>query len=424
MGTRRHIALLLATLSSSCGGPTAAVWGYAPDVVVSPPQAVLVPGDTMCLTAIGPTHAIRWNSLNRGVATVDAFGTVRAVALGVALIVAAAGDSGTLADTATVAVDPPLRSLASAHHLLVGVAVDVNALHSDAQYRQKLASEYSSVTPEWVMKFGTIHPGPNQYSFDAADSLVSFALANGMAVHGHTLVWGDALPQWITRGTFTRDQLLQVLKEHIATVVGRYRGKVATWDVVNEVVDDTTLRNTLWLKVIGPAYIDSAFVWARRADPAAKLYLNETHAEGLNAKANTTLTLVQGLRARAIPIDGVGFQAHFTLTPPPPSAADLAANLARFVNAGFDVRVSEMDVRVADGAPVSALDQQAAVYRDMLDACLQVSPHCVAFTTWGFTDRHSWIPKFYPGFGRALPFDASYASKPAYTALLTRLQQP
>jgi endo-1,4-beta-xylanase len=424
LGTR-HFVWVLGALGAACSGPTAAIPGYAHQVVVAPPRATLVPGDTIRLAAIGPSHTINWNSLNRGVATVDSFGTVRAVALGVALIVAAGGDSGTSADTATVAVDPPLRSLAGAHHLQVGVAVDMNAFHSDALYRQKLAAEYSSVTPEWVMKFATIHPGPNRYSFDAADSLVSFALANGMAVHGHTLVWGEALPQWITGGTFTRDQLLQLLKDHIATVVGRYRGTVATWDVVNEVVDDTVpLRNTLWLKVIGPAYIDSAFVWAHRADPAAKLYLNETHAEGLNAKSNATLTLVQGLRARAVPIDGVGFQAHFTLTPPPPSAADLAANLARFVSAGFDVRVSEMDVRIADGASSSALDQQAAVYRDMLDACLQVSPHCVAFTTWGFTDRHSWIPKFYPGFGRALPFDASYGSKPAYTALLTRLQQP
>ncbi len=417
--------MILAVVGTACGGPTAAFPGYAHDVVVSPQRATLAPGDTFRLTATGPTRTITWTSLNGGVATVDSFGTVRAVTLGVALIVAAGGESGNLADTVTVAVDPPLRSLASAHHLLVGVAVDVNALHNDPLYRQKLASEYSSVTPEWVMKFSTIHPGPNQYAFDGADSLVSFAQANGMAVHGHTLVWGEALPSWITAGKFTRDQLLQVLRDHIATVVGRYRGKVATWDVVNEVVGDTTpLRNTLWLQVIGPAYIDSAFVWARRADPGAKLYLNETHAEGINAKSTATLTLVQGLRARGIPIDGVGFQAHFTLTPPPPTAADLAANLARFVNAGFDVRVSEMDVRIADAAQASALDQQAAVYHDMLDACLRESPHCVAFTTWGFTDRHSWIPKFYPGYGRALPFDDSYQSKPAYTALLTRLQQP
>ena len=128
LGTRPFVCVLGA-LAAACGGPTAAFPGYAPDVIVSPQRATLVPGSTIRLTAVGPTHAFNWISLNRGVATVDSFGTVRAVALGVALIVAAGGDSGKLADTATVAVDPPLRSLASVHHLLVGVAVDMNAFH-------------------------------------------------------------------------------------------------------------------------------------------------------------------------------------------------------------------------------------------------------------------------------------------------------
>jgi endo-1,4-beta-xylanase len=418
--------MVLGALGTACGGPPAPFPGYAPDVVVSPQRATLVPGETIHLTAVGPTRSIRWISLNRGVATVDSFGTVRAVALGVALIVAAGGDSGNLADTATVAVDPALRSLASARHFLVGAAVDMNAYRSDPLYRQKLAAEYNSVTPEGAMKFARIHPGPTQYTFTDADSIVSLALANGMAIHGHTLVWGEVLPEWVTAGTFTKAQLLQVLKDHITTVVGRYRGKIASWDVVNEVVDGSAapLRNSIWLQKIGPEYIDSAFVWANRADPGAKLFLNENRAEGVNPKSNALLTLVQGLRSRGIHIDGVGLQAHFILTPPPPTASDLQTNLARFANAGFDVRVSEMDVRLADTADAAALDQQATVYHDMLDACLRVAPHCVAFTTWGFTDRHSWIPTYFPGFGRALPFDASYQPKPAYQALLARLQQP
>ena len=275
------------------------------------------------------------------------------------------------------------------------------------------------------MKFGSIHPGPTIYSFTEADRLVGFAQSNGMTIHGHTLVWDEALPRWITQGTFTKAQLLKVLKDHITTVVGRYRGKVASWDVVNEVADDAVpLRNTLWLQVIGPEYIDSAFVWAHQADPAGKLYLNETHAEGLNARSNNVLTLVQGLRARGIPIDGVGFQAHFTINPPPPTAADLRANLARFANAGFDVRVSEMDVRVPDTAASTAIEQEATTYRDMLDACLQLGSRCSGFTSWGFTDRYSWIPEYYPGYGRGLPFDANYQPKPADDALAGRLQQP
>src|SRR5262249_44171652 len=202
-------------------------------------------------------------------------------------------------------------------------------------------------------------------------------------------------------------------------------GKKGGWEVANEVVGGPRrLLHTLGVQVIGPGYIDSAFVWAHQADPAAKLYLNENHAEGSGPKADAVLALAQGLRARGVPIDGIGFQAHFTLTPPPPAAADLQANLARFAAAGFSVRVSEMDVRVADAAPAGVLDQEATIYHDMLDACLRLGSRCTGFTSWGFTDKYSWIPKFYPGYGRALPFDASYQSKPADAALVTRLQQP
>jgi endo-1,4-beta-xylanase len=318
---------------------------------------------------------------------------------------------------------PTLRHLAETRHFVIGTSVTPNALRTDSVYRMRLAAQYNGVTSEWAMKFGPIHPAPNQYDFAEADRLVTFAQANGMAVHGHTLLWGDALPNWITTGSFSRTQLLQVLQAHINTVVGRYRGRIATWDVVNEVVDGSAapLRNTIWLQVIGPEYIDSAFVWTHRADPAARLYLNETHAEVVNARSNALLALVQGLRARGIPIDGVGFQAHFTL--PAPDAAQLQANLARFAQAGFDVRVSEMDVRIADSAGSTALSQEAMAYRDMLDACLRVAPRCVGFTTWGFTDRYSWIPAAFPGYGRALPFDVDYEPKPAFAALIARLEQ-
>ena len=372
---------------------------------------------------VDPDSAIHWTSLNGGVATVNALGTVRGVAVGVAMIVAALQSD---ADSVPVVVQPPaLRALAARRGFVMGTSVDVNALRLDAQFRQQLAAQYNGVTSEWAMKFGPIHPQATVYNFIEADRLVDFAHTNSMTIHGHTLVWGEGLPSWIAHGKFTKAQLLQVLESHITTVVSRYRGKVASWDVVNEVVDDTVpLRNTLWLQVIGPEYIDSAFVWTHRADPAAKLYLNENHAEGVNTKSTRVLALVQALRGRGIPVDGVGFQAHFTLDPPPPTGADIQANFARFVAAGFDVRVSEMDVRVDDNAPASALDQEAAIYGSVLQACLAQGAHCTGFTSWGFTDKYSWIPKFYPGYGRGLPFDAAYLAKPADDSLAGRLQQP
>lgn len=368
---------------------------------------------------------VYWSTTDSSVATVVS-GKVTAVGEGETAIVARADAS---ADTLELVVDTPageptLRRYAEARNFEIGTAVDMESLHDDSQYRQILAAQYNSIVPENAMKFDHIHPSQSQYDFSDADELVAFARANGMVIHGHTFVWHEALPGWLTAGSFTRSQLLAILKSHITTVARRYAGEVASWDVVNEVMGgDGTLSDTFWLSGIGPEYIDSAFVWAHRADPTAKLYLNDTHAEALNTKSNAILSLVTSLRARGVPIDGVGFQGHFTLATP--GISDVRANLARFASADFDVRISEMDVRIADTADASALALQAGVYRDVLDACLRV-PRCTGLTTWGFTDRVSWVTSRvgYPGFGRALPFDANYAPKPAYEAMLQRLQEP
>ena len=319
-----------------------------------------------------------------------------------------------------VSVVPPttLRSLAASRGFTMGAAARVDLLNG--QYQQVLAAQYNGVTTEGAMKFSYIHPSLGQYAFADADKLVSFAQASGMAIHGHCLVWHLLLPTWITGGNFTKPQLLAVLKDHITTVVGRYKGKIESWDVVNEAVgEDGSLRSSIWLTTIGPAYIDSAFVWAHGADPAAKLYLNDNSAEWLNGKSDSVLKVVKALKARGVPIDGVGFQTHFSMTPP--AASSIRSNFDRFAKAGFDIRVSEMDVRIANGLP--GLQAQAVIYRDVLDACLLL-PRCKGFTTWGFTDRASWIPYFYIGFGRGLPLDSAYRPKPAFDSLAARLQRP
>jgi endo-1,4-beta-xylanase len=341
--------------------------------------------------------------------------------------VIASQQGGTKADTSSVTISAQpssLRLLASARNFVIGAAVNMNALRADPQYQQTLATQYNGVVAENAMKFGVIHPGPTQYSFSDADQLVSFAQANGMAIHGHTLVWNGSLPSWITGSAFTKVQLLQVLKDHITTVVSRYAGKIVSWDVVNEVVAwNGTLLPDVWLNTIGPEYVDSAFVWAHRADPSAKLYLNEYGIEAVGVKSDGALALVQGLKTRSVPIDGVGFQAHAFPSGPLPAASSLGANFKRFTDAGFDIRVSELDVMLPDTAGPSALVAQAAVFRDVLDACL-LQTRCTGLMTWGLTDRYSWIPGDWPGYGRGLPLDSAYGAKPAFDALAERLRQP
>jgi endo-1,4-beta-xylanase len=314
---------------------------------------------------------------------------------------------------ATASVEGPKR-------LLIGSAVNETALAGDAAYRATLAANFSIVTPENEMKWDTIHPGPTTYDFAPADAIVGFARAHGMEVRGHTLVWHDQNPSWLTAGRFTRDQLIAVLHDHITAVVGHYRGAIAQWDVVNEALDASGhFGHDLWLRGIGPSYIDLAFRFAHAADPSAKLFYNESDAEGSGAKSDAVYRLVAGLKRRGVPIDGVGLQSHFVglLVP---TRAQVEANMARLGALGLQVAVTEMDVALVLPAGPGMLRNQARVYSTMLSAC-QVGPNCHTFVVWEFTDRYSWIPAAMPGFGAADLFDASERPKPAYFALLRDL---
>jgi endo-1,4-beta-xylanase len=312
--------------------------------------------------------------------------------------------------------DPPLRASAPAQHLLVGAAVTIDPLRDDARYRHTLATEYDAVTPENAMKWTTIHPAAGRYDFGPADMIVRFARHHDMAVRGHTLVWYREVPSWITQRSWTRPELERVLRDHIHEVVGRYRGRVDQWDVVNEAVDDHgALRDNVWRRVIGPRYVDLAFRWAHEADPGAKLFYNDYGIETPGAKADAVHALVRGLKRRGVPIDGVGIQAH-EQTADAPSRSGVRTALASYAQLGLDVGITELDVAVPVPADAEHLRRQAAVYRHVLDACLAV-PRCTTLVTWGFTDRHSWVPGDVAGSGDALPFDREYRPKPALETL-------
>src|SRR5579859_2630211 len=171
---------------------------------------------------------------------------------------------------------PALKDLARAKGRWIGTAVAVAPLADDGAYRQFLASQFDAVTPENAMKFANVHPraGPEGYDFSQADAVVDFAQANGMRVRGHTLVWHNQLPAWVASAGLSNDQLAAILQDHITTVVGRYRGRVYSWDVVNEaVMNDGSLRQSVW-SALGSDYVAKAFRWARAADPGAKLFYN------------------------------------------------------------------------------------------------------------------------------------------------------
>jgi endo-1,4-beta-xylanase len=306
-----------------------------------------------------------------------------------------------------------LRDLA--HRPLIGTAVDTSALAADAPYRAAIGREFNTVTPENVMKWETVEPQRGVTDYRAAEELMRFARAHHQVVRGHTLVWHSQLPQWLTSGTFTNAELADILRQHIFEEAGHFRGRIYAWDVVNEAIaDDGTLRDTIWLRALGPDYIAKAFRWAHEADPHAKLYYNDYNLESIGPKSDTALALVKGLKAQGVPIDGVGFQGHLGIQYPYPSS--FGDNLARFAAAGVDVAVTEADVRMVLPVTDEKLATQARYFGTMLASCAAVR-RCVSFTLWGFTDKHSWVPGFFAGEGAATPFDERLRPKPAYAAL-------
>ena len=338
-------------------------------------------------------------------------------------LVAAAGAGLIVAAPASVATPSRLRLRALAGNFLIGFAATNNfwTLPDAAAYESTAAAEFNVLTPENQMKFDAVHPRQNMYTFAAADEYVRFAHANKMTLHGHTLVWHEQLPGWLTGRSWTADELTKMLRDHIDTVVGHFRGKVAIWDVVNEAfAEDGTRRATIWQRTIGPSYVEQAFRLAHAADPAAALIYNDYDIETLNPKSNAVYAMVADFKSRGVPIDGVGFQLH--LSTAGVDLASLSANMKRFADLGVKLYITEMDVRLPSSADKAALQRQAAIYGDVLDRCL-LQPACVSFQMWGFTDRYSWVPSTFPGTGHALIFDERYKPKPAYYALQSRLRK-
>jgi endo-1,4-beta-xylanase len=336
---------------------------------------------------------------------------------------AATGAAWTVAEGLRQDSTPSLRQSAGNPGPRIGAAVEPGLLAADANYRSTVSREFNTLTPENVMKFDHIHPAPQSFDFCDSDALVSYAAANHMQVRGHTLVWHQQLPEWLSRGEFSRDELIAILRNHIQTVVGRYRGQVWAWDVVNEAFEsDGSLRDSLWLRGIGPEYIEMAFGWAHEADPEALLFYNDYAAEGMGAKSDAIYALLGRLRGRGVAVHGAGLQMHLEAGKAP-ARDEIARNMTRLAALGLEIHVTEMDVRVALPVTAAKLRAQAETYRDVVGACVAVQA-CRSITFWGVTDSHSWIASTasFAGFGSALLLDEAYGYKPAYQGVRDALE--
>jgi endo-1,4-beta-xylanase len=289
---------------------------------------------------------------------------------------------------------------------------------SDATYRGLAAGEFNQVTHENALKWDTTEPSNNNFQFAQADGVIAFAQANNQVVHGHTLVWHSQTPNYVQ--TMGASAMLAEMREHIATEVGRYANNpaVQSWDVVNEVIGDGTgaLRTSFWFNTLGENFIDEAFRAARAADNNADLCINDYAIENIGQKSNALFALVQRLQQRGVPITCVGFQSHLVLNQIP---GDFVQNMQRFANLGLKVRITELDIRIPLPADNTELQQQAANYTTVVNACRAVAA-CGGITLWGIDDGHSWLPNSCCGGGNeaaALLWTAQYQQKPAYAAV-------
>jgi len=302
----------------------------------------------------------------------------------------------------------------------VGAALWSPYLDADPRYLSTFLEHFRQITPENELKMALVHPEQDRWDFAGADRLVELAEWSGSTVHGHVLVWGEHLPGWIVkhdalgRSPWTPDTLRAALKDHVQTLVRRYKGRIRSWDVVNEAVGiDGRLKRNFLLDKLGPSYVEDAFRWAQEADPDARLFINEKDADVASPRAIGLLNLVKDLRAKGLRVDGVGLQNHLSLKIPP-TTYGLHENMRTFSDAGFAVRVTELDVARENQTPNEEV--RGRIYRSVADACL-MTPTCEAVTVWGIGDRFSW----HGADAGALPFDAEFAPKPWWQPFADRL---
>lgn len=319
-----------------------------------------------------------------------------------------------------------LRDLADANDFHFGAAVYTNHLGTPG-HAETLATEFNMLTPENEAKMCELQPQQGRFDFRRLDELVAFAEENNMTVRGHTLLWHQCMPSWFGNGDFTREEAIQIMHDHIYTVVGRYKGRIKYWDVVNEgISDNSVIRVTPWQRFIGDDYMELAFQFAHEADPDAILFYNDYGAEGMNTKSNRIYEMVSDFVARGVPIHGVGLQGHFTVGDAAQGRwvgpSNLNANINRLGELGLEVQITELDIRHDGPVTDEILERQANDYYNITSTCLE-NPYCTALITWGVSDRYTWLRNDNLGFFNnpevaPLLFDDDYEPKLGYFAVM------
>ena len=299
-----------------------------------------------------------------------------------------------------------------------GASIGVTYLKNDTNFRRVLSREFNSVTAEGSMKMGSLHPQENTYFWTNADTIVNYAVQHNQRIHGHTLVWHNILPDWVTNFVGDSTAWENMLKSHIQTVVGRYKGRIRSWDVVNEAIDsDGTYRNTIWLQHLGPGYIARSFRYAHEADTSALLFYNDYGHEVL-LKLNAIRKLCDSLKNNGVPIHGAGLQMHITKNM---STTTLDRAIDTMMKTNLLIHVSELTVAMNQEnnpmltyTPLIA-DLLAQKYKFMARTVKRIpAAQFYGITTWNISDKDTYMKSKYGRDDWPMPFDTLYQKKLAY----------
>ncbi|NUO03555.1 MAG: endo-1,4-beta-xylanase [Saprospiraceae bacterium] len=321
----------------------------------------------------------------------------------------------------------------------IGTAVSP-AMMSPGDDANLILAHFNSMTAENAMKMGPIHPAENRYNWAPADKIADFAVTHGLKLRGHALCWHHQTPDWFfvdaSGKEVTKEVLLERLRQHIFNVVGRYKGKVYAWDVVNEAVPDGSesglYRKSKFYEIIGETYIEKAFEFAHEADPDALLFYNDYNTENAS-KRERIYQLVKQLKAKGVPIHGIGLQGHWSIYEP--TAEELETSIIRFAELGLQIHITELDVSVypkeherrerrADDVSQFTAEtetRQAEHYRMLFEIFRKHKDKVRSVTFWNLSDKASWLDNF-PVQGRKdypLLFDQKNLPKKAYQSVIS-----
>jgi endo-1,4-beta-xylanase len=300
----------------------------------------------------------------------------------------------------------------------IGTALNTNKLKNEERYWTLALKHYNSFTPEKILKPKYIHPHADKFDFWEMDHLMEFCQRNNIRLHGHTLVWHNAVPDWMEKFKGSSAAWDSLLKDHIQKVVIHCKGTVRSWDVVNEAFnDDGSLRKNIWLKNIGETYIEKAFRYAREADPTAKLFYNDYSLEGNGEKLNSVLLYLQQMRSAGVEVDGIGLQMHLSLSSP--SIAQINEAALRIQKEGYLVHYSELDISLSADQPLfvsrkKLLAAQKKRFKEVVQGYMKLSDASrFGITLWGVSDNDSWLMDESMR-TRPLLFNTHYKIKPAF----------